>query len=227
MKRTGLAQRTLPNYTVGEEIANMVTHIVGAIFGVVALILCVVFSALRGDGYRVVGSAIYGSSLITLYTVSSVYHGLKPNMGKKVMQVIDHCTIYYLIGGTYTPIVLGAIRANNPALGWTIFGIVWGLCALGAVFTAIDHNKYSKFSMTCYIGIGWVIVLAIKPTVEAVTLNGVMCLIYGGIAYTLGAILYNLGKKYNKKYVHSIFHIFVLMGTMFHFITVFRYCILN
>lgn len=227
MERTKLAQRKLPDYTVKEEIANMVTHIIGAAFGVVALVLCVVFSAIRGDGYRVVGSAIYGSSLIVLYTVSSVYHGLRPNMGKKVMQVIDHCTIYYLIGGTYTPIVLGSIREINPALGWTIFGVVWGLCALGSVFTAIDHNKYSKFSMACYIGIGWVIVLAIKPTIEAVTVNGVLCLIYGGIAYTVGAVLYSLGKKYHKRYVHLIFHIFVLMGTMFHFITVFRYCILN
>lgn len=226
MNRTKLAERTLPDYTTGEEITNMVTHIIGAAFGVVALVLCVVFSAKRGDGYRVVGSAIYGASLIFLYTMSSVYHGLRPGMGKKVMQVIDHCTIYFLIGGTYTPIVLGAIREFSPALGWTIFGVVWGLCALGAVFTAIDHNKYAKFSMICYIGIGWVIVLAIKPTIEAVTLNGVLCLLYGGVAYTVGAILYNIGKKSHKRYMHSVFHVFVLFGTMFHFITVFKYCIL-
>ena len=103
MPRTKLADRALPDYTKGEEIANMVTHIIGAAFGVVALVLCVVFAARRGDPYRIVGSSIYGASLILLYTMSSVYHGLKPNMGKKVMQVLDHCTIYFLIAGTYTP----------------------------------------------------------------------------------------------------------------------------
>lgn len=227
MQRTKLADRVLPDYTVGEEIMNMVTHIMGAAFGVVALILCVVFSAKYHDGFYIVGSSVYGASLIFLYTMSSVYHGLKPGIGKKVMQVIDHCTIFFLIGGTYTPIVLGPIREQSTALGWTIFGVVWGLCAMGTVFTAIDHNKYGKFSMCCYIGIGWVIVLAIKPTVAAVTLNGVLCLLLGGVAYTIGAILYSYGKKHHKRYVHSIFHIFVLVGTMFHFITVFKYCILG
>lgn len=227
MERTKLSDRSLPNYTYKEEIANMITHIVGAAFGIVALVLCIVFSAKNHNVYLIVSSAIYGSSLIVLYTMSSVYHGLRPCFGKKVMQVIDHCTIYYLIGGTYTPIVLGPIRENSGALGWIIFGVVWGVCALGAVFTAIDHNKYSKFSMASYIGIGWIIMLAVKPTISAITKEGVLFLLYGGISYTLGAILYNFGKKHNKRYVHSVFHVFVLLGTMFHFITVFKYCILS
>ena len=116
MTRTKLADRTLPDYTKGEEAANMITHIVGAVFGIVALIICVVLSVRNHDGFYVVGSALYGASLIVLYTMSSVYHGLKPNMGKRVMQVIDHCTIYFLIGGTYTPIVLGPLREISP--GW-------------------------------------------------------------------------------------------------------------
>lgn len=225
MTRTRLADRVLPDYTRGEEIMNMVTHCVGAAFGIVALVLCVVFAAKGHNPYRIVGGAIYGTSLIFLYSVSSVYHGLLPCMGKKVMQVIDHCTIFFLIGGTYTPIVLGPLREMRPALGWTIFGIVWGFCALGTVFTAIDHNKYARFSMICYLGIGWVIAFAFRPTVLAITADGFMLLIYGGICYSFGALLYKLGKKKHLRYMHSVFHIFVLLGTMFHFISVFTYCI--
>ena len=224
-KRTKLRDRVLPNYTKGEEIMNMVTHIVGGAFGIVALVLCVVFAAKRHNAYLVVGSAIYGSSLIILYTCSAVYHGLRRNMGKKVMQVIDHCTIYYLIGGTYTPIALGPIRELHPGLGWTIFGIVWGIIAVAATFTAIDHNKYKKLSMICYLGIGWLIVFALKATIEALTMNGFILLLCGGIAYSIGAVLYALGKKRGAKYVHSVFHIFVLGGTALQFIAIFRCCL--
>lgn len=225
MTRTKLADRHLPDYTKGEEIANMVTHAIGGAFGVVALILCVIFAAGHKDPYRIVGSAVYGVSLILLYTVSSVYHGLHKNMGKKVMQVLDHCTIFVLIGGTYTPIVLGPMREINAPLAWSIFGLVWGLCILGAVFTAIDLKKYAKFSMICYIGIGWVIILAVKFVIEAVTLRGMLWLVLGGVSYTVGAILYGIGAKQGHRYVHSIFHVFVLVGTMFHFFTVFCYCV--
>ncbi|MBQ6569558.1 MAG: hemolysin III family protein, partial [Clostridia bacterium] len=158
MLRTKLADRELPDYTKGEEIANMVTHIVGAAFGLVALILCVILAVRGGDPYRIVGSIVYGISLIALYTVSSTYHGLARNTGKKVMQVIDHCTIYFLIAGTYTPIVLGPIREHYPAVGWTVFGLVWGISAYAVVFTAIDHHKYRVLSMIFYIVIGWIII---------------------------------------------------------------------
>lgn len=130
MKRTKLKDRALPAYTKGEEIFNMVTHIVGGGFGVLALIIAVVYSAIFSDAWAVVGSSIYGASLILLYTMSSVYHGLRKGMGKKVMQVIDHCTIYFLIAGTYTPILLSGIRPESPALAWTVFGIEWGLLSL-------------------------------------------------------------------------------------------------
>ncbi|MBO4901395.1 MAG: hemolysin III family protein [Lachnospiraceae bacterium] len=225
MTRTKLADRKLPDYTRGEEITNMVTHIIGGAFGIVALVLCVVFSAMRHNPYLVVGSAIYGASLIILYTMSSVYHGLRPNMGKKVLQVLDHCTIYFLIGGTYTPIVLGPLRAMKPWLGWTIFGVVWGFSALGCVFTAIDLEKYKKLAMACYVGIGWIIILAVKQTIQAVSFEGFLYLIAGGVAYTIGAVLYALGKK--KRYMHSIFHVFVLLGTGLQFVTIFVYCILR
>ena len=226
MKRTKLADRLLPDYTRGEEITNMVTHIVGAAFGVVALVLCVVFAAKRGRAFRVVGGAIYGASLILLYTMSSVYHGLRPGMGKKVLQVLDHCTIYFLIAGTYTPILFGPLREQSPGIAWTVFGLVWGISAFATVFTAIDHNKYGILSMICYIGIGWTILFFLKPTIRAMTWKGFALLLAGGIAYTVGAVLYGIGGKKGKRYMHSAFHVFVLIGSALQFWAVFAYCIL-
>lgn len=224
MTRTKLADRVLPDYTRGEETTNMITHVLGAVFGAAALVFCVLSAARRGDVYRVVGASVYGASLILLYTMSSVYHGLRMSTGKKVMQVIDHCTIYLLIAGSYTPILLGPLREDSAALAWTIFGLVWGISAVAAVFTAIDHNRYRKLSMACYIGIGWVIILALKPTVRAVTLRGLLFLLSGGIAYTVGAVLYSIGKKQGRRYMHSVFHVFVLLGTVLQFVTIYCFC---
>ena len=221
--RTKLVDRILPDYTKGEEIFNMVSHIVGGALGIAALVLCVVKSAMKGDAWGVVSSSIYGASLIILYTMSSVYHGLHKNMGKKVMQVIDHCTIYFLIGGTYTPIVLAGIRKSHPGWAWTIFGIVWGLSIAASVFTAIDHNKYQKLSMICYIAIGWCIIIAARPTVEAIGWTAIFWILGGGIAYTIGAVLYSLGKKRGRRYMHSVFHLFVLLGSVLQFVAIYFY----
>lgn len=174
MRRTPLSERVLPNYTRGEEIANMTTHIIGGGLGVILLFLTVTISAFNRDIWGIISSFIYGFSMIALYTVSSVYHGLKPGIGKKVMQVIDHCTIYLLIVGTYTPILLCAMRPVYPALAWIVFGAEWALAAVAAVFTAIDHNKYKKLSMIFYILMGWFIVLCFKQTVEVLTLPGML-----------------------------------------------------
>lgn len=221
MKRTKLKDRLLPNYTVGEERFNMISHIVGGGFGVIALVLCVIRAALHHDPWGVVGSAIYGASLVLLYTVSAVYHGLRVPLGKKVMQVIDHCTIYLLIGGTYTPLLLTAIRRESPGWAWTIFGIVWGLAALAAALTAVDLKKYSVFSMICYIVMGWSIVLALPTTVRALGRAAFCWLLAGGVAYTVGAVLYGLGKK--RRYMHSVFHLFVLLGSVLQFVCIFFY----
>ncbi len=221
MNRTRLKDRQLPDYTGGEEIFNMVSHIVGGAFGVIALIACVIVAAVHGSVWDIVSGIIYGTSLILLYTMSSVYHGLRPNMGKKVMQVLDHCMIYVLISGTYTPIALCSIRPLFPGWGWAIFGIVWGVSAVAMVFTAIDLKKYAKFSMACYIGLGWCVVLAIKPTIQSVPAAGLWWLLAGGIAYTIGAVLYGLGKR--KRYMHSIFHLFVLLGSILQFVTIIGY----
>ena len=154
MTRTPLKDRKLPAYTRGEDIANMVTHIVGGGLGIAILVFAVLIPAFHRNVWGIVSGAIYGFSMVALYSVSSVYHGLKPGYGKKVMQVIDHCTIYFLIAGTYTPILLSAIRPHQPVKAWVIFGVEWGLVALATVFTAIDHHRYAKFSMLCYIGMG-------------------------------------------------------------------------
>ena len=225
MKRTKLRDRVLPGYSKGEEIANTVTHIAGGIFGIVALVLAVVSAAGKQDPYKIVGTAVYGSSMVCLYSVSSTYHGLRPGMGKKALQVIDHCTIYFLIGGTYTPIVLGPLREMDAALGWTVFGLVWGVSAVAAVFTAIDHEKYKRLSMLCYILAGWIIAFAAVPTIRAISLEGFLILLGGGVAYSIGAVLYAVGKKRKTPYVHSVFHVFVLCGTALQFVTVYCFCI--
>ena len=221
MTRTKIRDRKLPDYTLGEEVFNSVSHIVGAVFGIIALISCVFVSMKHHNIWGVVSSAVYGASLIVLYTMSSVYHGLPRNTGKKVMQVLDHCTIYFLIGGTYTPVVLCSIREVSPEWAWTIFGIVWGCAVFGSVFTAIDLRKYRVLSMICYLGMGWCVVIAAKPTVMAVPKMGLLWLLLGGIAYTLGAILYGLGKKI--RYMHSVFHLFVLAGSVMQYVTIIGY----
>lgn len=223
MTRTALRNRTLPNYTRGEELFNMISHIIGGVFGIVALVFGVIAAAKTGDAWKVVSVSIYGATLVTMYTISSVYHGLNNNTAKKVMQVIDHCDIYFLIAGTYTPILLCSIRPHNPAIAWTIFGIEWGLTALAATLNAIDLKKYSKLSMTCYIGMGWCIIAVLKPTIEYITMGGFWWLLWGGIAYTIGAVLYGIGKKVH--YMHSVFHIFVVIGSVFQYIAIFVYVI--
>ena len=211
-KRTKLSDRKLPNYTKGEEIMNTVTHIAGGALGILILILCVIRAALHHNPIGVVASVIYGTSMICLYTISSVYHGLRPNLGKKVLQVIDHCTIYILIAGTYTPVALCAIRPVNPALGWGMFALEWGLSALAITLTAIDLKKYRVFSMICYIGMGWAILPFLKLMAEILTMPGFWLLLLGGIAYTIGAVLYGIGSK--KHWMHSVFHIFVVVGSV-------------
>lgn len=221
MKRTKLKDRILPDYTKGEEIFNMVSHIVGGGFSVAVLVLCVVFSAIYSDAWAVVSSAIYGVSLVALYSMSSIYHGLRHITAKKVMQVLDHCMIYFLIGGTYTPVLLCSIRRESPAWGWTLFGIVWGLAAAAVVFTAIDLKKYAKLSMACYIGMGWSIVIAAPIALRAMDMRGLLLILLGGIAYTVGAVIYGLGKK--RRYMHSLFHMFVLVGSVLQFFGIFLY----
>jgi len=221
MKRIKLCDRKLPNYTTGEEIMNMVTHIVGGGLGVVVLVLCVLQAAFCGTTLGLVGCAIYGASIVTLYTLSSVYHGLRPGMAKKVLQVLDHCTIYFLIAGTYTPILLCAFVPVYPMIGWGLLTAEWSLAALAGTLTAIDLKKYTVFSMICYIGMGWGIIFFLPQAMALMTAPGFLLLLAGGIAYTVGAILYGIGAKMH--WMHSVFHIFVVIGSFLQFLAIYLY----
>ena len=224
MKRTKLADRILPTYTKGEEIFNMVSHIIGGVAGIATIVLCSVFGAIRHNAYGIVSGVIFGVSMLFLYTMSSIYHGLKPQgKAKKVFQVLDHCSIFLLIAGSYTPFCLVSFRENNPALGWTIFGIIWAMAILGIVLNSIDIKKYKVFSMICYLGMGWCIVFTANLLPKLLGIPGLVLLVAGGIAYTIGAILYGVGK--NKKYMHSIFHLFIVLGSILQFFCILLYVI--
>ena len=178
MKRTKLKDRVLPTYTKGEEIFNMVSHIVGGALGVITTILAIVIGAIHHNGYGIVSGIIFGISMIFLYTMSSIYHGLSPKkLSKKVMQIMDHCAIFVLIAGSYTPFALCTLREYSPALGWTIFAIIWIFAALGITLNAIDLKKYKIFSMICYLVMGWAIIGAIKQIYNNLDFNGVLLLV--------------------------------------------------
>ena len=219
--RTKLKDRALPVYTKGEEIFNMVSHIVGGAIGVAALVLCIIVSAVHRNGYGLAGSIVYGISMIVLYTMSSVYHGLRAGTAKRVMQVLDHCTIYLLIAGTYTPILLSAMRPIDPVASWVLLGVVWGLSAIAITLTAIDLKKYAVFSMICYIGMGWCIVFKIPLLIQAVGWGGFWLILLGGVCYTVGAVLYGMGRT--KKYMHSIFHLCVVAGSVLQLLAILLY----
>lgn len=160
--------------------------------------------------------------MIMLYTMSSIYHGLSPTKhSKKVFQVLDHCSIYLLIAGTYTPFTLCTLREDNTAVGWSIFGIIWLVAILGITLNAIDIKRHKKFSMACYLLMGWCIAFKIGTLKQGLGTAGFSLLLVGGILYSIGAIIYGLAKKH--KYSHSIFHLFILFGTLLHFICIIMY----
>ena len=211
----------LPDYTRGEEICNTVTHAIGAVFAVAAIPLLVVMAAMHQNPWAIVSGAIYGTTLLIMFTVSSVYHGLPVGNAKRVMRIIDHCDIYFLIAGTYTPILLVGIRPLNPALAWSIFGVEWALTAIAVTLNAIDLKRFEKVSMVCYIGMGWCVIAVLKLTIDAMTMPGFLLLLAGGIAYTIGAVLYGIGKK--VRYMHSVFHVLVLAGSVLQFLAILLY----
>ena len=219
--RTKLMDRKMPDYTKGEEIFNMVSHIVGGALGIAALVLGIIISAIHRNGYGLAGAIVFGVSMILLYTMSSIYHGLRDGMGKRVLQVLDHCTIYVLIAGTYTPVLLSAMRPIDPVASWVLLGVMWGLSAVAITLTAIDLRKYRIFSMICYIGMGWAAVLKVGLLYQAVGQAGFALILGGGIAYTIGAVLYGLGKK--RRYMHSVFHLFVVAGSVMHALAILLY----
>jgi hemolysin III len=217
-KQSWLQKVSIPCYTLGEELLSSISHGTGALLGVAGLCLCLVKAYGIGDVWSIVSSWIFGCSMILLYSMSCIYHALKPNNAKRVMRVFDHCTIFLLIAGSYTPFTLIALRGT---VGWTLFGVVWGAAILGIALNAIDMERFSKLSMVCYLAMGWAIVFAYESLVAAVPKDGVELLVLGGIAYTVGAVIYGIGGK--VKYMHSIWHFFVLAGSVLHFFTVYLY----
>ena len=212
-------------YSKGEEIFNSVTHGIGTIFAIVALTLLVVFAAIYGNAWQVVSVAIYGATLVILYTMSTLYHALTNEKAKKVFQIFDHSSIYLLIAGTYTPFCLVILRQDSYK-GWLIFGIIWAMAIFGIVMSSIFPKKFKILKTLSYVIMGWAIAFAIPDMIKILqSINAINCLYFlvgGGIFYTLGIIFYAIKKV---PYFHSIWHIFVLLGSVCHFIAIFAYVI--
>ena len=208
----------IPKYTRSEERFNMVTHIVGGGTGVLALVACVIVAALNQNGWGVVSGAIYGFSVILLFTMSSIYHGLRIGLPKKVFRILDHCTIYVLIAGTYTPIVLNRFREVYPVDAWIIFGAIWGLAILGIILNAINLKRFIVFSLMCYLFMGWMAMFRINRLLEVLGAPFFVLLLIGGVMYTAGALFYVAGRR--KKYMHSVFHLFVNAGSILHSVAI-------
>jgi len=205
-------------YTRGEERMNMITHIIGAALGLIALLACIIVAALNNNVLGIISGAIYGFSVILLFTMSSIYHGLNIGIPKKVFRVLDHCTIYVLIAGTYTPIVLTRFREVYPADAWIMFGVIWGLALIGITLTAIDRKKFMPFALVCYLGMGWMAVFRINRLIEVLGAPFFILILVGGGLYILGVGLYVVGRK--KRYMHSIFHLFVNAASILHSVAI-------
>ena len=208
----------IPTYTLGEELISSISHGVGALMGIAMLVLCIVKSCNPLNGFKLASSIVFGLTVIILYLMSCLYHALKVNRAKRVFRVFDHCTIFLLIAGTYTPFTLVTLR---DTVGWWMFGIIWATAVLGIVFNAISLKKFAKISVALYLIMGWLVIFSFSSLYAALARPGVWLLLAGGIAYTVGAILYGVGSK--KKYFHSVFHFFCLIGTLLHFFAVYLY----
>lgn len=209
---------TIPKYTLAEELISSISHGIGTLLSIAALVLCIVFASLHHNVLGIISSCIYGVSLIILYAMSSLYHAFKPNKAKRLFRVFDHCSIYLLIAGSYTPyllLVIGGIR------GIIMLIIMWLVSIIGIIGNSINVDKFKKISFPIYLILGWMAVFAIKPLINNLATPGLVLLLTGGIIYTLGAIVYLIGSK--VKYMHSIWHFFVLGGSIFQFFSILLY----
>ncbi|MCL2416086.1 MAG: hemolysin III family protein [Defluviitaleaceae bacterium] len=205
-------------YTRGEELFNMITHIVGGGLGLIALLACVIVAAYNRNMWGVFAGMVYGFSVILLFTMSSIYHGLAIGLPKRVFRILDHCTIFILIAGTYTPILLTRFREVYPFDAWLVFGIIWGMAIIGITFNAINLKRFMAFSVVCYLVMGWTAMFRIGRLIEVLGIQFFVLLLIGGVLYTVGALFYVIGKK--KKWMHSIFHLFVIAGSILHSVAI-------
>ena len=204
--------------TLGEEIANAVSHGVGSLLAIAACVIVIVKSAFTSTAIGVVSACIYGASLILLYTFSSLYHSLTNIKAKAVFRIFDHCSIFFLILGTYTPICLNMIKGG---LGWTLFGINAFCTVVGIVFNSISLKKFAKPSVVLYLAMGWSVIISIKRVIEIIPASGMVFLVIGGLCYTIGVIFYKAKKI---KYMHFVWHLFVLSGSIMHYFFILFYC---
>ena len=204
----------IKRYSLGEEIFSSVTHGVGSLLSVAGTAVLIVLAAIYSDAWSVAGCAIFGASLIILYSMSTLYHAISNEKAKKFFRIMDHDTIFFLIAGTYTPITISILRGWT---GWVLFGIVWGAAVLGITLNSIDLEKFRKPSVVCYILMGWVIILAIHPLLQVMNGLSLWLLVGGGVFYTVGVIFYAIKKI---KYFHSIWHIFTLLGSVCHYFSI-------
>ena len=210
-------EKPVPHQTPKQELANSITHGLGAVLSIAALSVLVSLAGVRGDVWRVVSFSIYGAALILLYLASTFYHSVRAPHVKRVLRILDHVFIYVLIAGTYTPFALVCLRGG---WGWSIFGIMWGLAAVGIVLKVVFIGRAAILSVVVYIAMGWFIVIAIKPVLTAVPPGGLLWLILGGLAYTSGTAFYAWR---SLPYNHAVWHLFVLAGSTFHFFGILLY----
>ena len=201
-------------YTLGEEIFNAVSHGAGGLLSIAGTVVLIVLCAVYSDAWSVISACVYGASLIILYTMSTLYHAITNEKAKKFFRVMDHNTIFFLIAGTYTPFTLVTLRGK---LGWILFGIVWGSALIGIKLNSIDLEKFRKPSVVCYILMGWVIIIAVKPMLNSLPGLSLVFLLLGGIFYTVGVIFYSLKKI---KWFHSVWHLFTVSGSVLHYFSV-------
>ena len=214
----------LPQYTLAQELWNSISHGLGTVFTLIMGPFLIVKAAKTGDAWSIVSVSIFVLTLLMLYTMSCLYHSMGRNDGKRVLRVIDHDMVFVLIAGTYTPFCLISLRLSSPAWGWSILGAVYALAILGIVLNSIDIKKFAIFSMIDYIGLGWCIVLAFYPLFQQIAWQGLLLLAIGGISYTVGAVLYGVGKKHSPWW-HTVFHFFVLAGTILMFFSIYFYVV--
>lgn len=220
MQRTKISDRKLPDYTQDEELYNTLTHMLGIILGIAVTILCVGKALVTHHRAGILSATIYGVSMILLYTVSTVYHGWPRCREKKILQVLDHCTIYCLIIGSFAPICLTGLRETAPAAAYGMFGLICLICSICVVFTAIDFEKYSAVSMLGYLS-PWLLLFVRKELLQSYPMALLWWIVGGGAAYTIGAALYGT----SKPYMHTVFHVFILLGSILQFVGIFLYCI--
>ena len=206
-------------YSLGEELAHSITHGIGAALSIAGLVLLVTLAAIRGDAWHVVGCSMFGATLVFLYTASTLYHSITHPGAKKVLRVFDHAAIFLLIAGTYTPFTLVTLRGG---WGWTLFVIVWGLALVGIIYKITATNRFRFLSVLLYLGMGWLVLIAIKPMVTSMPRPGLILLLAGGLCYTLGVIFYAWKRL---PYGHAVWHLFVLAGSICHFFAVLLYVI--